>query len=374
MNHKEPDQIPLDLGVGRACMMHVRFYKKLVDHLGIKEENPRFYSETGQTVRASDEVVKALGNDFRRIDNNLLPNPENRPVVREEDEENHYITTAWGEKMRMPKDGGLYYDSMSFPLEDAEDEEDDEKYQWIIPGKADPADLQRAVKYCEDGYSTMYAANISLGFLHTGNHVYGFENWLAILAAEPERAAKFNKKLLEKKIEWWDDKISLFGDSVDVVCEGDDLGTQKGPFISTKMWKNLILPYMKELFEFIRGKNPNLKILFHSDGSFLPMIPDLIDIGLDCLNPVQFSAAGMDLASLKREFGKDLTFWGGGVDVQNTLPNGTPQQVKDEVTRNIELLRKDGGFVFAATHNIQPDVPIENFMAVLEAFKENCKY
>ena len=373
-SHKEPDQIPLSIATGVACRLHLNFYLKLLDYLGIKDETPQI-AENQTLVYSSDRVLEILGNDCRSIIPKFLPNPPGgRTTEFSEDAEYYYMTNSWGEKLRMPKGYGLYYDSCYFPMQDAESEEDDEKYEWMTPPKEDPSNLQQAIDYQNAGYPTIYNRNISLGFLHAGCHVYGFENWFMMLAGEPERAAKFNAKLLEKKMEWWGDKLDLFKDKVDVVCEGDDLGSQTAPFISEKVWKQLILPYMKELFAFIKKKSPNVRIELHSDGSFLPMIPDLIDIGLDCLNPIQYSANGMDLVKLKREFGKDLTFWGGGIDIQSTLPNGTRQQVKDEVARNIEILRKGGGYIFSATHNIQPDVPVENFMAVIEAFRENCKY
>ena len=373
VNHKEADQIPSALGMEWAGRLHPTVYKQLLAHIGIKENSA--ISEIATLVNASPEVLEYLGADFRSIAAKFLPDPPGSPVAeRSEDDENYYFLNPWGAKQRMPKGHGLYFDTFYFPLQDAETQEDDDKYVWAARSKVDPCSIEPAAKFQQEGFATIFSGIYGYGFLQAGCHVYGFSNWLTMLASEPERVTTFNSRLLEKKFEWWSDKLDVLGDNIDVICESDDLGTQHGPFVSERTWKEFILPYKKEMFSFIKKKKPHVKILLHTDGSFLPLIPDLIDIGLDIMNPVQYSATGMDLVTLKREFGKDLTFWGGGVDVQSVLPNGTPQQVKDEVARNIDILRKDGGYVFSSCHNIQPDVPLENFFALIEAFRENCKY
>ena len=194
-----------------------------------------------------------------------------------------------------------------------------------------------------------------------------------MLGTNDKRSTGFMEKLLENKLKCWDSIIGALGDLIDVACEGDDLGTQNGPFIDPEMVRKKIKPYYKKLFDHIHSKT-RAKIYFHSCGSVVKLIPDLIDAGVDILNPVQISAAGMDPVYLKKEFGKDICFWGGGIDTQKILPTGTKKQIQDQVKRNTEIFGKDGGFVFCTVHNVQNDVPVENFVTMWETLMEVRNY
>jgi uroporphyrinogen decarboxylase len=156
---------------------------------------------------------------------------------------------------------------------------------------------------------------------------------------------------------------------VDVVLINDDLGTQDGPMLSVDLYRKMIKPRHRELTSLIK-EHFDLPVLFHSCGAVADFIPDLIDIGLDALNPVQVSAAGMGLEGLKRSFGSEITFWGGGVDTQTVLNRATPDQVRDQVRRTVDIMAPGGGFVFCQVHNVQPDVPPENVVAMYEALDE----
>jgi uroporphyrinogen decarboxylase len=157
---------------------------------------------------------------------------------------------------------------------------------------------------------------------------------------------------------------------VDVIAHADDYGTQESQLISPDMFREQIKPRLKTLFERVAQLAPNAKRFFHSCGNVRPLIPDFIEIGVEILNPVHIRAAGMEPVALKREFGKKLVFWGGGVDTQGVLPSGTPQEVKDDVRRNVDALAPGGGFVFNTVHNIQADVPPQNIIAMWEALQE----
>jgi uroporphyrinogen decarboxylase len=160
-----------------------------------------------------------------------------------------------------------------------------------------------------------------------------------------------------------------------VVSEADDIATQRGPIISPAMYRNFIAPRHRRLFDFIRKRaQARVYIFYHSCGAVKDLIPQLLDEGIDVLNPVQVSADGMDTSELKRRYGNSLTFWGGGVDTQHVLPHGTPQQVRDEVRRRVEDLAPGGGFVFSTVHNVQADVPPENYLAMWEALQEHGAY
>lgn len=371
--HKEGDRIPYDIGAGKSCKFTYKFYLKLLDYLGIEEE-VQICNTISQLVYASDRVLEELGCDVRAAKPNLdLIIPENNRSRDWEDEKNYYKIDEWGTSYRMAKDGGLYYDMSGFPMADAEDGEDDAKYVFPSAPGVKASSLELVKEYQKNGYPVTIAEHFGNGFLQTGPRIFGFDNWLCMLAAEPERAEAMLDKLLEVKMAYWDNMLGVYGNHVDFISECDDLGTQTSSFISYDMFRELILPYHRKLYSHIKSKY-DVKILLHSCGAVSGMIGDLIDAGVDALNPVQTTAANMDPQYLKREFGKDIVFWGGGIDTQHTLPFGSPGKIKDMVKRNIDILGKDGGFIFATIHNIQPDVPIENFVAMMEALREYSAY
>ncbi len=177
------------------------------------------------------------------------------------------------------------------------------------------------------------------------------------------------ERVLEVKLAYWERALPEVGDSADVLVEADDLGGQDRTLFSPRTYRDLVKPLHRELFAFLHART-SAKVFFHTCGAVRDLIPDLIEIGVDILNPVQVSAANMDSGELKREFGRDLTFWGGGVDTQRVLGSGTPAEVRAEVLRRVSDLRGGGGFVFAAVHNIQPNVPAANILAMRAALRE----
>jgi uroporphyrinogen decarboxylase len=208
------------------------------------------------------------------------------------------------------------------------------------------------------------------GIFEMAQRVRGMTELLMDMASNEALACALLDKMLELKLAFWEMALSQLGDVVDVISEADDYGTQTSQIISPRMFRNLIKPRLATLFSRIKQLAPHSKLFFHSCGNVRPLLPDFIEIGVEILNPVHIAAVGMEPMALKRDFGKDLVFWGGGVDTQGVLPSGTPQQVRDDVRRNVEALAPGGGFVFNTVHNIQADVPPENILAMWQAMRD----
>jgi len=374
LNHKEPDRIPLDLGSGQACKFTKHFYIKLLDYFGLKEEDPEISAKPYQLVYASDRVLDLLCGDVRNARVKYASGSVSPYLNNWEDAAYLYYTNEFGTTYRMPREKGMYYDIYETALADAEDESDDAKYEWPRPNKLIKGKRAELERYRDAGFATATCQVFGNGFLQTGPLLYGYENWFTMLLTEPGRCEAVMEKLFEKKVEWYGNLFEEYDGLLDVTNEADDFGTQNGPICSPAILRKLVFPYHRRLNDFIKKSQPGIRTTLHSCGSVTQLIPDIIEAGYDCLNPVQISANDMEPEKLKREFGKDITFWGGGISTQSTLPRGTPGQVREETKRNIEKFAPGGGFVFATVHNVQEDVPVENFIAMWEAFRENCKY
>ncbi|TVQ41023.1 MAG: hypothetical protein EA384_01370 [Spirochaetaceae bacterium] len=198
----------------------------------------------------------------------------------------------------------------------------------------------------------------------------GLETFCTDLLLDPVASERLADVIFDYKWAYWEQLLDVFGREQLVVAEADDFGSDSSLLISPELVRTIYLPRWRKLFDLIKNKNPDAKIFFHSCGAIRPIIADLIACGVDILNPVQYTASGMQLENLKRDFGTDLVFWGGGIDTKRILPFGTPGEVRDEVRRVIDIMAPGGGFVFAAVHNIQADVPVANLEALLLALEE----
>jgi uroporphyrinogen decarboxylase len=203
----------------------------------------------------------------------------------------------------------------------------------------------------------------------------GHEKAWMNMATNPVLAEALLDRFLELKLTYYQaaiERLLVAGVEYFIIGESDDLGGQKGPLISPEMYRRMVKPRHAQLFKAIKEYSRGRAFVeLHTDGAITKLLPDLIETGIDILNPIQVSAAGMaDTRALKRVFGDAIVFHGGGVDSQYTLPHGTPQEVKDEVRRRMDDLAPGGGFIFTPVHSIQHDVPFENFMAMLETYRE----
>jgi uroporphyrinogen decarboxylase len=366
LNRQEPDRIPFDLGSTQVTGIHVVAYRNLRAFMGLPPAEPHLCDTIQQLALPDDDVLEGLGVDVR----GLFPlNSHNWNIANVDAGEAWEYTDEWGITHRRSKPDGLYYSAVRHPLNRPELGADDiERHAW--PNTGDPQRIvglrQQALAYRAQGKAVVLKGVLA-GIFEMAQRVRGMEACLMDMAADEALACALFDKLLDLKLAFWEMALPQLADVVDVLAEGDDYGTQASQLISPAMFRKLLKPRLKVLFERLKRLAPQAKLFFHSCGNVRPLLPDFIELGVDILNPVHIRAAGMEPAALKRDFGRDIVFWGGGVDTQGVLPNGTPQEVRDDVRRNIEALAPGGGYVFNTVHNIQADVPPENILAMWEA-------
>ncbi|MBI2844309.1 MAG: hypothetical protein HYX78_12985 [Armatimonadetes bacterium] len=311
-----------------------------------------------------------------RVDTTFVPR---RSVGRGPDiqDDGNYLnyTDDWGIGWRMPKEGGFYYDFYFNPLD-----VDDLKQRLATYSWPDPTDSRRFEGLREKAQAAREKGKLVVlqGFCAGICEVYswlrGYESFYSDLAAEPDLAEMVLDRLTELKIAYWRRALAEVGELVDVVNEADDISGQNGPLMSPATYRRLVKPRHAQIYSAIKKAAPRVKIFMHSCGAVREFVPDFIEIGVDILNPVQISAAGMDPFELKRDFGKDIVFWGGGVDTQHVLGSGTVEDVRDNVKRNIDALAPGGGFVFTTVHITQANVPPQNYLAMWETLQEYGAY
>ncbi len=366
LNHREPDRIPFDLGSTQVTSIHVVAYRRLREYLGLPPVEPTLCDTIQQLALPDDDVIEQLGVDVR----GLFPLNSHNWKINNADVGAYWeYVDEWGITHHRPKPDGLYYSMVRSPLAGTAVTPDDAR-AYAYPNTGDPARIA-GLRALAETYRAQGKAvaikGVLAGVFEMAQRVRGMEILLMDLASNEALAGAFLDKMVELKIAFWEMALPQLRDVVDVVSEADDYGTQVSQLISPRMFRKLFKPRLATLFGRIHQLAPQAKLFFHSCGNVRPLLPDFIEIGVDILNPIHVTATGMEPVALKRDFGKDIVFWGGGVDTQDILPHGTPQQVKDDVRRNVDALAPGGGFVFNTVHNIQADVPPENIVAMWEA-------
>ncbi len=376
LEHREPDRVPFDLGGSVLTGMNRHCYSKLRNYLGLPEREIQIQDAMQQLARIDDDAAAYLKTDVGCVD----PQPPSSPGLAKApaiDGDYYSMTDEWGIEWKMPASGGHYFDMADQPLKAAETAADLERFPW--PDPSDPARYvalkQSADRYVHEQKKAYILGRQYAGIWETALWMSGFEKFFMDMLTNESYAHALMNKITELKMEYWGNALDAVGDNVLIMSEADDLATQSSLLCSVDLYKKMVHPYHKRLFDYVKKKAASkVYIFYHSCGAVKPLIPYLIEEGVDILNPVQVNADGMDTSELKREFGKEITFWGGGVDTQQILPFGTPQQVRDEVKRRIDDLAPGGGFVFASVHNVQSDVPPQNFMAMWETLREHGVY
>ncbi|MFQ5830806.1 MAG: uroporphyrinogen decarboxylase family protein [Candidatus Methylomirabilia bacterium] len=363
LSHKTPDRLPRDLGSTLATTMTAQAHARMRTHLGLPSEPPpATFATRSSTVIPDAAILHRFDADARPL---VLGSPDGRP---ERELSRHALVDEWGVTWTRPE--GAHYISTDGPFYHLDEPTVGDLDRVVWPDPADPGRYRGLRERASELHQkTDYAVvlNLGVGPVHQCQFVRGYGEWLEDLLINPAFAEALMDRVVELWIQITDRALGEAGEHVDLVIYGDDVGTQKACLIQPELYRRVIKPRHKRMADTV--KRHGKPILFHTCGSVYALIPDLIEVGIDALNPIQVSAAEMDAKRLKREFGRELAFWG-GVDTQTVLPLGTPQGVREEVQRRIEDLADGGGYVLSAVHNIQPEVPPENVVAMYEAALE----
>lgn len=369
INFKESDRVPLDICGTTVSGIAITTLKKLLKKYNY-ESKIDISDYIQQIGIPSPSFLSFLNVDTKRVGPHRISDFD-----RKVQKINHRkkIIDFWNIEYLM-KENEYYFNQVSWPLA-KENNLKDAILAYNFP-KPDKNYLKKVINKNVRKYSTFYPIldRDCAGLLEMSTRLRGVEKFFTDLYLEKKFAEALIDKILEYKLAYWDIVLDSFGEGEVIVSEADDYGTESSLLISPKMLKDIFFPRLKKLFKFIKEKNPKARIFFHSCGAIREIIPDLIDIGVDILNPIQYKAAGMGLKNLKKAFGKEIVFWGGGIDTQKILPFGTSKAVEDEVKRVIDIMAPGGGFVFATVHNIQSDVPIKNIISMLETLKSYRRY
>jgi uroporphyrinogen decarboxylase len=368
LSHREPDRVPIDLG-GNQTGIHRIAYGRLLGALGIGGE-VEIMDAVQQLARPCEAVLERLRVDTRYIAAGAAEGFDGSIVAAERDGRFwHDLTDEFGVRWSMPDDSPRFMDLTLHPLAEATVADLDD-YPW--PRGDDPGRFvglrDRALALRRE---TPYAvvSGISGVVYEICWYLRGLERWFCDTVENPA----FCEALLDRTLAYWLDWFRVFldevGDLVDVIMIGDDLAGQRGPLFRPDFYRAVVKPRHKRLVQYIKGRT-DARVWYHTCGACAAYIPDLLDNGVDILNPVQVSAEGMDPRELKRLYGERLVFWGGAIDAQHVLPRATPEAVREEVRRNLEAFKPGGGYVFNNVHNIQADVPPENVLALYDAAYE----
>ncbi|NIM95186.1 MAG: hypothetical protein GTO18_15930 [Anaerolineales bacterium] len=372
MNHEEPDRVPIVIGVSNATGIKMKTYRGIKEIAGINAPDSYIYEwpELG-TAEIDEPTMQRLHSDVRGVRD---VHPQEILKRNQEREPHSPFIDSWGSGQK-EIEPGVWFPGIH-PLSEATTIEEIEAYPgW--PDMSDPTRIahvkERARYLAEQNEYAIMATPWLLFPLERAFAMQSMDVFLLNLAMYPE----FTEALLQKITELCKDLMGPFleelGDNVDIIKIGDDLGTQESLLISPKMYRDVLKPIHADYIQFIKERT-KAKVFFHTDGDVFPLIDDFIEIGVDILNPIQTSAGKMsDLESLKKRYGKSIIFCG-GIDTHYVLPHGTPEEVRQEVCRVMQLLGPGGGYMVASVHTIMNDVPPENVLAMVDAVEEFGKY
>ncbi len=401
LNHEEPDRVPIDVGATGLSGINLMAYGRLKKHLGIHEGSARIFHSWIQVPCIEDAVLDRLHGDCVTL-------PRYRMSLGIENEKFKPWTHACGTEFLVPEDfnpvrndegdwewhehgeviakapgeGTHGFALHKHPLNEITSEkqidEFFESYQGNFVGRihVDDKEVAYAGKLARELHETTDKCVVADYFgtvLENAQGIVGWDEIYVKMIAEPEVAKYFLERLTDALLEGLKRYVPAVRDHVQVIVFADDIGQQQGPMLSPEMYREFLKPFHAKLWSYVR-ENSDMKVFYHSDGAILELLPDLIDAGVQVLNPVQTDVVGMDPAKLKQEFGRDLVFWGAGVDTHSVLDKGSPAQVREDVRRRVEALAPGGGWIWASIHNMLSNVRPENILAAVDAAHDFGKY
>ena len=367
LHHEIPDRVPIVLGASNATGISMPAYRNLKRYLGFEAEDKYLYDWPELGTAAIDEVIlERLHSDVRGV------HDREPAAVRERNESREpgspYFN-SWGVGS-VEGDPGTWFPAIH-PLAETHLIEDLESYPW--PDMNDPSRVANvkaeARKLAEENQYAILATPWLAFPLERAYAMQRMDRFMRNIGKYPD----FTRVLLTKITECCKTLMGHFlreiGDDIDMIKIGDDLGMQNSLLMSPKMYRDIVKPIHADYISFIKS-HTKARLFFHTDGDVFPLIPDFIEMGVDILNPIQTSAGKMsNLEELKRQFGKDLVFCG-AIDTHRILPFGTPDEVRAEVKRIIQVLGQEGGYMLSSVHTVLPDVPPENILAMVDAALE----
>lgn len=389
LGHQEPDRVPVDLGGTRQSGIAASSYHALKQYLEHSSptrvfdlyqvladvERPileRFGADAIGLYRP--EVAFGIRNEtwkpWRLFDGTPVEVPGGFAPTTEDNGD--LVLLRDGVPIARMPEGGFYFDRLEkYP---GALHVDVETFQPPLLSDEECAHFRLAAESLYQNTDFAIVAPLGPPYeLFYGLGTGDFEAWMVTLATEPDYVDALYDKLVSAWLENLRRFVHAVGNRVQILQVCDDFGTQQSPFVSVKMFRERIMPFYKRGMDWIH-QNTDMKVMLHSDGALFPLIPSLMEMGIDILNPVQTSANGMDPVRLKAAFGDDLVFWGASLDCQQTLPFGTPDEVAREVEQHVRTFAPGGGYVFAPVHNIQAGVPPENVVAMFEAARAVAVY
>ncbi|MFI3208791.1 MAG: uroporphyrinogen decarboxylase family protein [Eubacteriales bacterium] len=374
LNHREPDRVPVDFASTHITGIHQEAYKSIALPMGLPVGKMNFLRSG--TSEVAEEILQKVGSDVRGVWPNKLG--EDYWAVEEWTEGNsHFIKDEWGAVWEKNLTDGLYYSTISAPVNDEDIEWDVIKgYKYpILDNDEKFVGMREKAKMIDAAGRAVFLENPMAEVFHSQTRVRGYQEFFMDILLEPEIASYMMEQTAERMEDYFKRALNELSDVPLIVRLSDDLGSQNSLLISDETYRELVKPIHKKLIRSIKDNAKNdVKIFFHSDGAIDSLIPDLIEIGVDILNPIQYTCAGMDTAHVKKEYGKDLAFWGGGIDTQTVFREATVEGVRDAVKRQMEILAPDGGFVFSQVHNFQKGMDVDKFWAVWETVQKYGAY
>ncbi|MBK9391040.1 MAG: methyltransferase [Bacteroidetes bacterium] len=392
INHKTPGRLPVDLGSATVTGISAIAYNNLKKHLGI-DKPTKVFDVVQQLANVDMEVIDLLGvdaldinriaaeggdwYDVELVDGSKAQFPGWYRPIKDRDG-SWYTVDNEGTMLSRKASGAAFYDQMYYPYEKGYPENLSDlnkalkKISWVVHSHAsnlNTAELRERIISLKESTGKAMVMSGGVKLLELGFFIRRMDNFLMDLMTDEPKLSEMLDLLVDMHMAGLEKKCQNLGDIVDVIRFGDDLGMTSGPFIDLDTFRKHFKPRYKVLCDYVK-KNTNMKIFMHSCGSVRQFIPDFIDVGIDILNPVQTNCYDMAAVELKKEFGKDITFWGGGVDTASVLNRATPEEVRKDVLNRCEIFSKDGGFVFSPIHNILSEVPPENILAAYNAVKE----